>query len=351
MPAASSHRLDGLESDNLLAFLALLGLLRALEAAERGLPEAERLRPRAAWTVEEPPLRPMLVLNRPLAPSEVAEKAAQGLDRLAASHHFDGRVDLNYNRGECRALLTQEAMAASSTARDRVDLLAALMSDAAIKDDKKELVDPTPLCLLFGQGHQHFLERLAGVAAEPAPPKRGRGKNAVTLSASECLQEALFHPWHRSDPTPSFRWDPDEDVRYALMGGDPTDPAYKPGTQHGANRLAAVGLATLWLAPQTRAGRVRPAIVGGDFGPDGFSIAWPIWRDPATLLAVRALMLHPDLRRPGCLKHLGVDHVLVARRISVGKFMNFTRGRAIGGDQGLGRAASPSLASQAGIRA
>jgi len=31
------------------------------------------------------------------------------------------------------------------------------------------------------------------------------------------------------------------------------------------------------------------------------------------------------LRTPGGLAHLGVEHVLVARRISVGKFMNVTR--------------------------
>ena len=43
MNARTTHRLDGLESDNLLAFLALLGLLRALEAAD------STLHPRAAW--------------------------------------------------------------------------------------------------------------------------------------------------------------------------------------------------------------------------------------------------------------------------------------------------------------
>jgi len=37
-----------------------------------------------------------------------------------------------------------------------------------------------------------------------------------------------------------------------------------------------------------------------------------------------------DVRlEPDALKHLGVDHVLVARRISVGKFMNFTRARSM----------------------
>jgi CRISPR-associated protein GSU0053 (Cas_GSU0053) len=319
MTSALSHRLDGLEPDNLLAFLALLGLLRALEAFD------DSLHPRAAWDIDAPPLRPRLFLARAVTLEEVMEIAAKGIEVISKSHAFGGRKDLNYSRDECRALLNQEARAARPDGREHADLLAALMSDAAIKDDKKELVDPTPLCLLFGQGHQHFLDRLAGVPQKPAPPPRG----AVSLSASECLAEALVQPWRRNDPTFSFRWDPEEDVRYALMAGDPTDRAYKPGTQHGANRLAAIGLAALTLVPEMRAGRVRPSIIGGASEPHGFSFAWPIWREPATLSAIRALLAHPELRTPGALKHLGVDHVVVSRRISVGKFMNFSRARPL----------------------
>lgn len=322
MTATKSHRLDGFEPDNLLAFLALLGLLRALEAADR------TLYPRAAWDLDQPPLRPRLFIANAVDPDVVAQLAAKGVQAVAKSHDFGGRKDLNQSRRESREILQQEALGACRNHRDRVDLLAALMSDAAIKNDKRELIDPTPLCLLFGQGHQHFLERLASVPREPAPPPRGKGRNTVAVSASQCLAEALFSPWHRQDSTPSFRWDTAEDVRYALMAGDPTDPAYKAGTQHGANRLAAVGLAALTLAPEMRAG-ARPVIVGGAVDSDGFSFAIPIWRDPATLAAIRVLLSHPDLRKPGKLKHLGVDHVVVAQRISVGKFLNFARGRLL----------------------
>lgn len=323
MTIATSHRLDGLEPDNLLAFLALLGLLRALEVGDK------TLYPRAAWDVETPPLRPRLFLHHAISEEEVSNCAAKGVETIAASHDFGGQRDLNYSRAECRALLNQAASVSTADGRERADLLAALMSDAAIKDDKREPVDPTPLCLLFGQGHQHFLERLAAVPRESAPPPRGKGKKAIALSAAECLAEALFQPWRRDDPTFSFRWDPEEDIRYALMAGDPTDAAYKAYTQHGANRLAAIGLGALTLAPEMRAGRVRPVIVGGSSGPDGFSFRWPIWRHPATLSAIRALLSHPGLRDPEGLEHLGVDHVVAAQRISVGKFMNFSRARSI----------------------
>ena len=160
-----------------------------------------------------------------------------------------------------------------------------------------------------------------------AGPQRREGKKNKTVTAASCLNEALFAPWHRTDDEFSFRWDPEEDARYALMAGDPTATAYKSGTQHGANRLAAVGLAVLTIAPVTRAGRVRPAIIGGSFSSNEFS--WPIWRAPASLSAIRALLAHPDLHCAQALDHLGVDHVLAARRFSSGKFLNFTRARAI----------------------
>jgi hypothetical protein len=329
MTAARSHRLEGLEPDNLLAFLALLGLLRALEVADQTRAKTDKFLPRVAWDVVVPPMRPKLFLRSDVTPEEVAKSAAMGIEMIVPTHDFGHQRDLNYSRDACRTLLHEEAKAARLDSRRRVDLLAALMSDAAIKDDKKEPINPTPLCLLFGQGHQHFLERLSSVPRDPAPPPRGKGRKAITLSASECLAEGLFRSWHREDPTFSFRWDPEEDVRYALMAGDPTDSAYKAGTQHGANRLAAIGLAALALVPENRAGRVRPAIVCGAFGANGFSFAWPIWRDPATLTAIRALLSHPDLRKPDGLKHLGVDYALVAHRISVGKFMNFARARPV----------------------
>lgn len=338
MTAASHYRLDGFEPDNLLAFLALLGLLRALEASDRGRDEGDALRPRAAWDVDAPPLRPCLYLARVTAQEDLIERALQGIEALVPAYDFGGQKDLNYDRKESREMLKRAASAAKRNDRDCVDLLSALMSDAAIKEEKKDpVIDPTPVCLLFGQGHQHFLDRLASVPREPVPSrKKAKSKGA----AAQCLEEALFAPWQRSDDTFSFRWDPEEDVRYALMAGDPTDSAFKSGTQHGANRLAAIGLSVLTLAPEVRAGRVRPSIIGGRAGRDGFSFAWPIWREPATLAAIRAMLSHPKLREVAGLAHLGVDHVLVARRISVGKFMNFSRARVHAPQQELLRSAS-----------
>ena len=81
MTAATAHRLERLEPDNLLAFLALLGLLRALEVAG--------LRPRAHWAGL--PLRPVLTLRRAATQEEVAETATEGCAALAEDYRFDGR--------------------------------------------------------------------------------------------------------------------------------------------------------------------------------------------------------------------------------------------------------------------
>jgi hypothetical protein len=322
--AGRTHRLEGLEPDNLLAFLALLGFLRALETARPDW------RPRAAWDFDHPPLRPLLILAKVNGSMAIGEAAAEGAATLAHDYSFpqsaeDGaepRNDLNYATATARKLLER---AANGQSRGRADLWSALMCDAAGKDDK---IEATPLCLLFGQGHQHFLDRLATVPRTEAPPPRGRGRKAVTLSAAETLHEALFEPWTRQDPTPAFRWDPAEDVRYALQANDPSGE--KSTTQHGANRLAALGLPLLTVVPSQRGERVRLLVLGGAFERNEFVFRWPIWHEPASLAAIRALLSHPELAKgPSALAHLGVAEVRRTHRIGVGKFMNFTRAEAI----------------------
>jgi hypothetical protein len=76
-PSAASH-----PGNCLLAFLALLGLLRSLETARPAW------RPRAAWDVDAAPLRPVLVLVEPQDELAVCEAAAEGAATLATYHDF-----------------------------------------------------------------------------------------------------------------------------------------------------------------------------------------------------------------------------------------------------------------------
>ncbi len=316
------HRLDGLEPDNLLAILALLGVATALDAADAKDPTTDRWCPRIGWDLSNPPLRPLVHLRGSADQQALATRIDQGLRTLAAAYSFDGRQDVDYSLKEAGRLLAEAARAAGPVARERVDLLSSLMNELA-ESGKPGRVAPTPLCLLHGGGHQHFLERLNHVV------EGHRGSNTSVddhAARIENLKDTLFHPWRRQDDlSSSFRWDPKEDVRYALMAGDPTANAYKGHTQLGANVLAAIGLASLTVVPHPRGTKIQVMVLGGRYKSGGFEFAWPIWRDPATLPTIRALFSHPDLWEEHGLQHLGVEHVFVARRISVNKLMNFTR--------------------------
>ena len=312
--AQQHHRLHGLEPDNLLAFLALLGLLRALETA------TPTWLPRVAWAVDPLPVRPVLALPVAVGREAVADAAATGVQHLAQLHVFK---DKNLKLSPEDA--AEQLATAAGGDRYTADLWAALVSDAAVRREKE--VEPTPFCLMFGQGHQYFLERLNAVPRQ-ARPNRGPGQAAGSVSETDCLIEALFTPWARPDATPSFRWDPHEDVRYAHRATDPTDRKTKATTQHGANRLAAVGLATLTAVPtrpRGAAGEIHLAVLGGCRAKDGsFVFTWPIWREPIGLAAIRNLLGHPGLDNPATRAELGVVDRRFTRRILVGKYLNFT---------------------------
>jgi hypothetical protein len=75
-------RLEGLQPDNLLAFLALLGLLRALDTCRPDW------RSRAAWDLNQPPLRPILTTVDPASEQAICDAASAGITQLAAVNDF-----------------------------------------------------------------------------------------------------------------------------------------------------------------------------------------------------------------------------------------------------------------------
>ena len=315
MTVFSTCRLDGLEPDNLLAFMAILGVLRSLEEAE---PDWH---PRIYWDIDALPVRPVLRMAGRVKEEEALRSIAAGLGQCASQHDFGNIRDLKLSPEDARRKLQNVARGNRYIA----DLWASLISDVVIHRKGKQ-VEPTPFCLMFGQGHQHFLERLARVPQLAAPPAKGRGRERNEISELQCLREALFERWMRRDATFSFRWDPHEDVRYALRATDPTDSKTKETTQHGANRLAAVGFSTLTVYPKQRFNNLQLKVLGGNRGRRGsFIFTWPIWRHPVSLASIRSLLSHPNLDDREVCKALGVVGCFRAQRISAGKFMNFTR--------------------------
>lgn len=314
MTASRTHRLEGLEPDNLLAFLALLGLLRALEAAG--------WRPRVHW--EGTPARPVLTLPEERTAEEVAAAAAAGCASLVAAHDFGGAKDLNFDGPTARVLLEAATV---QPAHRRAEVLDSLFSDGALREDGRVL--PTPFCAMFGQGHQHFLSRLTDVPAGVLPKAMAKRKFPPNLNAPAMISAALFVPWTREDETDGFRWDQMEDRRYALRFENPSTDAGR--TQHGANRLAAIGLPALPGAAVQRRRGTRFLNIATEVEASALTITWPIWTPPASLAAIQALLAHPDLRgeAPGALGHLGIVERRQARRVANGKFMSFTRAERV----------------------
>jgi hypothetical protein len=277
------YRLDGLEPDNLLAFLALLGLLRTLETTR---PEWG---PRAAWDLAQPPLRPFLTVVEPVSGEAISAAAAEGIATLVARIDFGPATDLKCTVSTARTVLA-DAVCDGSDDADRyfAELCAALISDASL-DREQAKVDPTPLAYP-SVATSNFLRNMTALAKAELPDKRGRDPSYPT-SAAECIAQALFAPWQRCDRPVGLRWDPDEARRHAYRWRAPTKDL--PTTQHGANRLALVGLSALTCAPVSGS---RLSVTGGEGSGDRFTFAWPIWRAPASLAAIRALLSHPKLR-------------------------------------------------------
>jgi hypothetical protein len=308
---ASRHRLEGLEPDNLLAFLALLGLLRALETSRPNWV------PRAAWDLDQPPPRPILTMAKPVSQEMICDAAVEGVARLVSNIDFGSATDLKLNVKAARSLCGAASVGGGYFA----ELCAALICDAAT-DPEQAKVEPTPLAYP-SVATSNFLKNFLVLSKTELPEKQGRGRDAsYPKSAAECIEQTLFAPWQRLDRPVGLRWDPDEAKRHAYRWRAPTDDP--PKTQHGANRLAMVGLSALTCAPSISGNRVQLSVIGGEGLGDRFSLAWPIWTTPASLSAIRALLSHPKLREPRALQHLAVDHVRVTRRISLDRLRNFT---------------------------
>jgi hypothetical protein len=305
------HLLKGLEPDNLLAFLALLGFHRCVSHARADW------NPRVFW--DGVPSRPWMVLAQPVGRAELLDAAVRAANELAEVHSFEERANLDYKIDEARREFEN---AFSSKNHERIDLLSALMSDAAARDDR---IRATPFCAMFGQGHQNFLERLAKVP-KGLVPKELQGKiTQEELNSASKLEEALFQPWERRDSTQSFRWDPLEDRRYALRFEDPSSD--KGLTVHGANRLAALALPLLTAIPKRERGEVRIYALGTKWDSGSLVVRWPVWSRPATLIAVRMMLAGcgVGIGVNSCFAGLGIRQVYRAERISVGKFFNYTR--------------------------
>lgn len=307
--AVETIDLPGLDGSNPLAYLSALGTLRLLTRPDR-TPRLGWHRAHGGWTAR-------LRLDDLVSEPELAQTLAERLRRSAGLPAFELADDLAVAPEEFRTYAAAAAAAASPENREWADFVAAFGCESVVDPSgSRTTIRDTALRTMSGAGHQHFLKTMRSV---------------LGAVEAEHVRKALFAPWTYDDPVEgsTLRWDPNDDVRYALRWRNPSgDPARKKrGSMLGANALAVHGMPLLPTAP---AGR-RLATTGFSRFRRDTAWTWPIWEPLASLPVVRSLLaaaelqatdLGPEARRR--LLRRGVTEVYRSRRIRVGKFRNFS---------------------------
>ncbi len=308
--------LTGLDGSNPLAFLAALGTLRTLALAWPD--EAVKMR----WKLHAGAWRPAVQSERPETEEGLTHALTRQLHHMAANPALELGDNLNVSADTFRSYANEllEKAQTSPDAAERISLgfAAAFACDALVNEQAK--VQDTALRTMSGAGHQHFLATMRFIAAN---------------TQAEHLGKVLFRPWKYDDPIAkqSLRWDPSEDSRYALQWRDPSgDPTRnRRGTMLGANRLAIEAVPLLACAPDGKT--LRTVGFKGRGARDTYW-TWPIWDAPISLDVCRSLLANPSIQEGGhaaisSLKSMGVQSLFRSRRITTGKFRNFTPADAL----------------------
>jgi hypothetical protein len=309
----SKFEFKGLRANNLLAFMAALGALRVATVI---WPKSS---PMLAWEEHDDGWYATLWCDETLSREQFIEGLVTGLKVSGDMPAMRIGDDLRIPVSQYHDYLHDASRNATPAQRSGVDLLAAYGSDAVecVTNGKPTgTIADTALRTMSGAGHQHFL---------------GTMRTLVVDTGSEHLEAALFTMWTYSDPVKnhSMRWDPVDDVRYALQWDEPSgDPTRKTaGCMWGANRLAIEALPLFSTAP-TSNGLTTTSFIER---PGSTEATWPVWCCPVGLETVSSLLdiaeLSAEAPDQNLLARRGIKEVFRCRRITQGKFRNFTSAR------------------------
>lgn len=308
MNAKINHRLEGLQPDNLLAFMALLGLLRALETA------APAWRPRAYWDETRHPLRPVLTLAEAKTREEVAETAAKGISVsskslaqiVARAREFDNANSGKMRSEDAQLELTKNAATLRQLMMCEAKLEPFLSGLATLGSTKSEAPEAISTPLMFPSGQMAFVGTLLSLSEHP--------------EASE-LQDALFESWAYKHKGETLRLDPTEARRYALQGKDPA-PQGAWG-ERGASSLAVLAF------PSFPVFAIRSIeMPGAHWIGRQLAISWPLWHGRsgcgATLARIEAWLRSIGSKQSrGSLGVSGLFAIAETRRIRISDQGNY----------------------------
>lgn len=308
--------LDGIDGANPLGFLAAVGTLVTLSRA----PDAEHAA--LGWEARGGAWRPVIKVRDISEPGILIDRLTRALPQTEQSPAFSIGDDLNIPCETFRNSALEAAATAAPNDRRFGDFMAAFASDvieATVNGKPNGAIADTAFRTMSGAGHQHFL---------------GAMRTFVRDTTAEHLEKALFQPWTYDDPAEkhSMRWDPFDDVRYALRWRNPSgDPERRAGgSVWGANRLAIEALPLFPTAPQ-HGGLSTTGFT--DRPRQGTFWTWPIWRPSVSADLVRSLVALRELQRSepqrARLVPRGIVEVYRSQRITQGKYRNFTHGTPV----------------------
>lgn len=297
-PQSHSIALTGLDGQNPLAFLAALGVLRALTHARPQ--ESVSL----SWAVRGGVWTPDLHTGQEIDQEHLLDNLDTKLLREATQHPIAFMNKEDKEDPPKSSLFRLRAGRSDQADRDALDWLSAMASDLA----------PDATSQLQTARRDYFWGNLESV---------------MRLTTTDHLRRTLFSSWDYVDPldNQSLHIEPSEDRRHAHQWSQPSgDPDRKKrGGMLGANRLAIEAFPLF-----------QSIAIGDKLSTRGFTgvrandirWTWPLWDVRANLDVVASLLglaelQHdsPDLRE---LSARGVCAVFRCRRILVGKTPNFT---------------------------
>ncbi len=156
-------------------------------------------------------------------------------------------------------------------------------------------ISDTAFRTMSGAGHQHFL---------------GTIRTFIADTQAEHLRKTLFCNWQYDDPLEkhSMRWDPQDDIRYALRWSNPSGDRERKqaGSMWGANRLAIKALA---LFPSFAAAH-RLETTGLTQGRRGQlpHLTWPVWTGLLSVNCVVSLLAMAEFQKPAPDRKLSAGH-------------------------------------------
>lgn len=302
---SSIHVLTGLDADNLLAFLSLLGLMHAMDT----------IRPdwnaRVNW--DGLPPKPVIHINNPISQQEIVSTVRKyALKYQKVYGYFRGKTslvptknDINKNLSEDeRISIYYEYIKDLSRLEDEHERAIAMSTMASLArlmvKDGRYMIEDTPLKLV--SANQEFIGTMYNLFLFANRESK----------FNKCLSKSLFSIWENQDKKNSLRLSPEDDRRYAYRFYDPSPEGSR--SEWGANLLASIGMTTLCLIP----GKTKFSLIGYKGKRSEGYFTWPIWDNEISFSALISLMMHPQIvsNQPNIseLKCLGVNALMRCRR-------------------------------------